>query len=309
MTVKKIIENSRTAGRAYSWIILLSLVVVWGSSFILMKKGLEYYSHTQLALMRISIACLVLLPFALRSLKEVNRKNVFYIALAGIIGNGIPAFLFAKAQTHIDSSLAGILNSLTPLFVLVVGLLFFGYKARWLNITGVFVGLAGTIGLMSISGDKTLDFNFSYGVYVIIATMLYAINVNIIKRYLDQVDALTITSVAFLIIGIPFLLALLLTTDFITVLNQKPGAWEGLGYIAVLGAVGSGLALIFFNKLIKMAGVLFSSSVTYLMPVVALLWGVADGEAFHATYLLWIGIILLGVFMANFSFREKIKRN
>ncbi|MBP8041390.1 MAG: DMT family transporter, partial [Bacteroidales bacterium] len=117
------------------WAILLVLVLVWGSSFILMKRGLEHYSHTQLALMRISIACIFLIPFAIFSIKKINRKKLGYIALVGIIGNGIPAFLFAKAQTGIDSSLAGILNSLTPLFTLIAGLLFFGYKARWINIT------------------------------------------------------------------------------------------------------------------------------------------------------------------------------
>jgi len=282
-----------------SWGILLTLVLIWGSSFILMKRGLEHYTHTQLALMRISIACIFLIPFVIRSIKKVDRKKLWYISIVGIIGNGIPAFLFAKAQTGIDSSLAGVLNSLTPLFALVVGLVFFSYKARWINITGVFIGLAGTIGLMSISGNQTLDTNFSYGIYIIVATVLYAINLNVVKKYLENTDAVTITAFAFLIIGIPALIVLFLFTDFVPVLTTHSGALEGLGYIAILGVFGSGIAVILHNKLIKTSGVLFAASITYLLPVIAIIWGIADGEAFEPVYLFWIALILLGVFMVN----------
>ena len=299
--------KKRTGTTLRSWLILFVLVLVWGSSFILMKRGLEHYSAEQLALLRISFACLFLLPFAIRSIKKVSPKKLWYIDLVGIIGNGIPAFLFAKAQTGIDSSLAGILNSLTPLFTLMVGMLFFSYKAKWINILGVFIGLAGTVGLMSVSGNQTLEFNFSYGLFIIIATLLYAINLNIIKKYLNDTDAVTITSFAFLIIGVPFLVFLLFATDFTTVLTSNPGAIGGLGYIAILGVVGSGIAVILYNNLIKTGGVLFAASITYMIPVVAVLWGVADGEAFEPVYLVWIALILLGVFITNYSNGKKNK--
>lgn len=291
--------KKRSGTTLIGWGILLILVLTWGSSFILMKRGLEHYSHTQLALLRISIACIFLIPFVIRSIKKVDRKKLWYISIVGIIGNGIPAFLFAKAQTGIDSSLAGILNSLTPLFTLIVGLFFFSYKARWINISGVFIGLAGTVGLMSISGNQSLDVNFSYGLYIILATVLYAVNLNIIKKYLDNTDSVTITAFAFLIIGIPALLCLLFFTDFLSVVSSQAGALEGLGYIAILGVFGSGLAVILHNKLIKTSGVLFAASVTYMIPIVAVLWGIADGEAFEPVYLFWIALILLGVFMVN----------
>jgi len=300
--------KKRTGTTLRSWFILFVLVLVWGSSFILMKRGLEHYSAGQLALLRISFACLFLLPFAIRSIKKVNQKKLWYIALVGIIGNGIPAFLFAKAQTGIDSSLAGILNSLTPLFTLMIGMLFFSFKAGWINILGVFIGLAGTVGLMSVSGNQTLEFNFSYGLFIIIATLMYAINLNIIKKYLNDTDAVTITSFAFLIIGVPFMLYLLFATDFITVLTSNPGAIEGLGYIAILGVVGSGIAVILYNYLIKTGGVLFAASITYMIPVVAVLWGVADGEAFELVYLVWIALILMGVFLVNINpFKKQVK--
>jgi drug/metabolite transporter (DMT)-like permease len=235
----------------------------------------------------------------------VNAKKLGLMAIVGIVGNGIPAFLFTKAETGIDSSLAGILNSLTPLFALIVGLLFFKSKTKWYNVLGVFIGLAGTIGLMSISGNKSLEFNFSYGIYVIIATMLYAINLNVLKRFLKDVDAITITAFAFLTIGIPSLIYLFANTDFVTVIQTRPHAMVGLGYIAILGVFGSAIAVILYNKLIKTTGVLFAASVTYLMPVVAVFWGIADGEKFELIYVLWILIILMGVFLVNYTFHKQ----
>ncbi len=283
-----------------SWVILIFLVLTWGSSFILMKKGLEEYSYQQVALLRLSITCLVLLPFVIMSIKKVNLKKLGRMAIVGIVGNGIPAFLFTKAETGIDSSLAGILNSLTPLFTLIVGLSFFQSKTKWYNVLGVIIGLGGTVGLMSVSGNKNLEFNFSYGIYVIVATLLYAINLNFVKRHLKEVDAVTITSFAFLTIGIPALIYLFAATDFINVIQTRPNAYTGLGYITILGIFGSAIAVILYNKLIKTSGVLFAASVTYLMPIVAVFWGIADGERFELIYLLWIMIILLGVFMVNY---------
>lgn len=286
-----------------SWLILIFLVLVWGSSFILMKKCLVYYSHTEVALLRISITFLFMLPFAIHTFKRLNTKKYKAIAISGIIGNGIPAFLFAKAQTGIDSSLAGILNSLTPLFALIVGLLFFKSKAFWYNITGIFIGLVGTVGLMTISGGKTLESNFSYGIFIIVATLLYAINANVIGTFLKDTDSLTITSYAFTTIGIPAILGLLFFTDFTGTDFSNPQAVEGLIYVSILAIVGSGISMILYNKLIKTSGVLFAASVTYLMPVVAVLWGIIDGEKFGLVYLLWISIILVGVFMVNYQKR------
>jgi drug/metabolite transporter (DMT)-like permease len=154
------------------------------------------------------------MPLAITRLRHLSGREWKYLALVGIIGSGFPAFLFAKAQTGIDSSLAGILNSLTPLFTLVVGMGFFAFRTKWYNIAGVLLGLAGAIGLISISGGKGFEFNIQYAVYVVIATICYATNVNIIKYRLKETDAVTITSLSFFIIGLPVLLYLFLFTDF-----------------------------------------------------------------------------------------------
>jgi drug/metabolite transporter (DMT)-like permease len=301
----------KTKSRAYlsNWALLFTLVLIWGSSFILMKKGLEQYSYQEVALLRIAITCLFLLPFAIRSIKKVTAKKLGLMTIVGVVGNGIPAFLFTKAETGIDSTLAGILNSLTPLFTLIIGVLFFKSKTKWYNVLGVFIGLAGTVGLMSVSGNKSLEFNFSYGIYVIIATVLYAINLNVVKTYLKEVDPVTITSYAFLTIGIPSIIYLFANTDFVEIIQYKPRAFVGLGYIAILGILGTAIALFLYYKLIKTSSVLFAASVTYMMPIVAVLWGMADGELFKPVYVIWILIILLGVFLVNYTFNKVPVKN
>jgi drug/metabolite transporter (DMT)-like permease len=241
----------------------------------------------------------VLLPLALISIRKVKRRHWMVLAIVGIISNAAPAFLFAHAQTHIDSNTAGILNSLTTLFTLIIGLAFFKLKPRWFNITGVFVGLVGAVGLIHFSGDGGFGFNFRYAVYVLVATICYATAVNLIKEHLADLDAISITSVSFLIIGIPLTAHLLFFTDFVHDLSTTPEAWAGLGYISILGIVGTALALVFFNRLIKMTSALFAASVTYMIPIVAIFWGLLDGETLEWNYLLWIAMILAGVYLVN----------
>ena len=282
-----------------AWGILAGLAIIWGSSFILIKRGLETFSSTEVGALRISITFLFLSPLAFSRIRRLTRKEWKFLALNGMIGSGFPAFLFAKAQTGIDSSLAGILNSLTPLFTLLIGLFFFSYKTRWFNILGVLIGLTGAIGLISISGGKSFEFNFQYAVYIIVATICYATNVNLVKFKLAGTDALTITVFAFFIIGLPVLLYLLIFTDFIRQVTTEPQALKGLGYISILAVVGTGLALIAFNKLVKVASPLFAASVTYLIPIVAVSWGAIDGEEISSLSYIWMVVILLGIFLVN----------
>jgi drug/metabolite transporter (DMT)-like permease len=301
--------NSRNL--VIAWGILIGLAVIWGTSFILIKRGLEYFSSAEVGALRISIAFLVLSPVALMRIRKITWREWKLFMLVGLIGSGFPAFLFAKAQTGIDSSLAGILNSLTPLFTMVVGLSFFSLKPKWFNIAGVMIGLCGAIGLISISGGKGFEFNFQYAIYIIIATICYAINVNIVKYKLRDTDALTITAFSFFTIGLPVLLYLLLFTGFLKQIISEPEAMKGLGYISILAVVGTGLALVAFNKLVKLASPVFAASVTYLIPVVAVFWGAIDAEKMEARSFFWMGVILLGIFLVNkkkiFPGPEKVK--
>lgn len=293
--------EKKPANTLVNYLLLCVLMLIWGSSFILMKKGLISFTGFQLGALRISISFFVLLPFAVMRISKVwhqHRKSLLYFFLAGFLGNGIPAFLFAIAQTRIDSLLAGILNSLTPLFTVIVGVSLFGAKTRWANIAGVLTGLAGAIGLMMASSGQGFSINSAYGLLIVAATVLYAFNLNIIKRFLSAFDAVTITSVAFLSFAIPFVIYLF-TTDFIIRMETMPQAWNSLGYIALLSVLGTAMAVILQNWLIKQTSPLFVASVTYLIPIVAIFWGIVDGERFDAVYIFWVGLILAGVYLAN----------
>lgn len=287
------------------WIILFALVLVWGSSFILIKRGLEHFDAATVGALRVALSFVFLLPLAVRRIGRISREEFGWMTLSGIIGSLIPAYLFAFAQTGLDSGTAGLLNALTPLFTLIVGFFVFRLKVRWLQVTGVLIGLAGAVGLISSSGGRSLNFNLPYASLIVLATILYAFNVNLIKSKLHKVDSISITSVTFVVPGLIASVILLTTTPIIYRLSNEPSAWYGLGYIALLAFLGTALALMAFNMLIKLTGPVFASSVTYLIPIIALMWGVVDGEFFSVRYLIWIGMILGGVLLVNY--RRKIK--
>jgi len=288
------------------WAILGLLSIIWGSSFILMKKGLIVYSSFEVGALRVTIVMFSLLPFILKFFKDIPKNKWKYLIAIGFIGNGAPAFLFAYAQTGIDSYLAGILNALTPLFTLLIGVGFFRIKGTLLKILGVAIGMVGAVGLIAVSGGKSFEFNLSYGIFVIIATICYAINVNIIKTHLSSIKAIHITGFAYFFTGIPCLIFLLFT-DFGNDLITHEKGIESFIYIILLAVFGTAIALTIFNNLIKHTSALFASSVTYLIPIVALLWGILDGELFKPSFLLWISLILLGVYLVNFRKRSSTK--
>lgn len=287
------------------WLILLILVLTWGSSFILMKKGLVVFSALEVGALRIALTFLFLLPFAFFRLHRIKLNQWYRFFICGAIGSGIPAFLFAYAQTGIDSSLSGILNSLTPLFTLILGLLFFKFHTRWYQVVGVFIGLTGACGLVAISGSGNIEWNFSYAIYIIIATILYAININLIKTWFSDTDSVSISTYTISFIGIPVIIYLLFFTGFTETMQTKSGAWQAFSMIAILAVVGTGIALMLYNHLIKISNIVFASSVTYMIPVIAILWGVLDGESFNLVNVLWILLVLSGVLMVNNPFEKK----
>ncbi len=290
-----------------SWLILFGLMLTWGSSFILMKMALLSFSGTEVGLLRVVITFLFLLPFSFRYIRKIERKYFWPLFISGIVGSVMPALLFAIAETRIESGLAGTLNSLTPLFTLLLGLAFYGFKTRWVNVLGVFIGLVGAAGLMISSSGNHLGGDFWYSFLVVIASVCYAINVNLVKKYFSGLDSLQITVMTFLYIGIPTLIYVLFFTRIPGLLWTHPDVWEGMGYLAILSIVGTGLALIAFNKLIKMSSPVFASSVTYVIPIVAIMWGVLDGERFTVIYFFWMLLILGGVFLVNAKPSLRIK--
>ncbi len=279
-----------------NYIILLFLAIVWGSSFILMKKGLEFFTYTQVATLRLFIAFLSLLPFIVRAFKKVAKKHWPAIIITAFLGNGLPAFLFTKAQTHLESSFVGILNSLTPLFTLLFGIYFFKSKPRKINIIGIIVGLSGAVILFSYDIGDVISFNY-YTLFVIFATLCYAISVNVIRKYLRDLDALSISALAFLFLG-PASGIYISSNDFIPLLFSESGI-KALIYITILAVVGTSFAVVIFNKLIKDSSAIFAASVTYLIPLLAIFWGLIDGENILFSHLLGTTIILCGVYLVN----------
>lgn len=277
---------------------LCLLAIIWGSSFILMKKGLQSYSPTEITLYRLFIVFLIFLPFGIKDLRKVKLKTGLIISLSAIIGSAIPYFLFIKAQTKIDSSLNGILNSVTPLFTILFGFLVFKQKINPKAIGGVIVGLIGASGLIIISsGGIDINENLLFAILPLLGSACYAFNVNLIKLYLSDISAVKITSWSFLFIG-PFAgFFLFFNTDFTNNLIHNDPQLTNFLFINILGIVGTGFAVWFFNLLIKRTSSVFASSVTYLIPIVAIFWGVFDGEIFTIYHGLLSGLILMGIYL------------
>ena len=280
------------------WLLLLLLALIWGSSFILMKKGLEVYDPVQVATLRIAITAVAMFPFLLIRWKEVPGDKVKYIVLQALFGNFIPAFLFTAAQRHIDSSMAGILNSLSPVFVLLLGILFFSTGFSWLRVSGMIIAFSGSVLLLLFQNGHGITSNSMYGWLIVLATCCYGISANIIKRYLADVLPVTINAVAFSFMLIPALI-ILGFTDLSPAVQAGSRAYTALGYIATLGILGSGLASVLYFRLIHNTTALFASSVTYLVPVVALFWGFLAGEPIGWPDYAGMVLILCGVYLVG----------
>lgn len=279
------------------WFILILLAFIWGSSFILMKKALIHLSPVQVGALRIIFTALTLFTVGFKDISKVNRKQWYYIAITAVIGSFIPAFMFAFAVQKIDSSIVSILNSLTPLNTLVVGALFFGFSFLRKQFVGVIVGLIGALILILKGAELNPEQNYFYAVLIVFASIGYAFNVNILKKHLNDLNALTIVTGNFIIIFIPALVVLWWTGFF--EVDYVAQAKTSLLYLVLLSVFGTAMAKTLFNKLIQMTSPIFSSSVTYLIPIVALFWGVMDGERVHFGQFLAGTLILLGVYLTN----------
>ncbi len=288
-------KNLDFSSRAVQIITLIFLSLIWGSSFILMKRGLESYPPQEIAALRLFLVFVVLLPSTIKHFKALKPSNRWAFLAVGIFGSALPYYLFVTAQTEISSSLSGILNSLTPLFTLIFALVFFKEKIRPISMLGVTLGLIGAVGLIYFSAEHEVAQSFTvYMLLPVIASACYGINVNIIKSRLQNIDPVAVTALSFALIG-PFAGAYLFgVSDFVNHF-QEPNGLQNFGYISILAVVGTAMAVLIFNMLIKETTALFASSVTYLIPIVAIVWGVIDGEEFNMIQLVFAGLILGGI--------------
>jgi len=279
------------------WLYLIILSIIWGSSFILMKKALIQLSPIQVGALRMIFTSITLLIVGFHTLKTITKKQWYYIFLTAALGTFFPAFLFAYAIQNIDSSITSILNSLTPLNTLIIGSLFYGIPFLRKQFLGIIIGLIGAVFLILKGAEINPDQDYFYALFIVIASIGYAFNINILKKYLGNLSALAITTGNFLILLVPALL-ILWKTDFIhleTIQNAK----SSLYYLIILSVFGTAMAKTLFNKLVQISSPIFSSSVTYLIPIIAILLGVLDGEKLQISQIFAGSFILLGIYLTN----------
>ena len=292
--------------RLVSWGIFILLCIIWGSSFILMKASKEELTWAQIASLRIFSAGIVMLPFAFFVFSKIPAKKMPLVIISAICGNLLPAYLFAGAiAKNIDSSLAGILNSLTPICVVVTGIVFFRSKIEGRKILGVVIGFAG-LTFLTLAGKKGISFeNVEYTLWILLATVLYGFNINIVGNYLKDVNPvhLAIVSISFMIVPTAIVLW---QQNFLQLSFDDDEIMLAVVYSVMLGIVGSAIATALFYVLVKKAGGLFASLVTYGIPFVALAWGFVYGENITILQIACLGIILCGVYLANMPSKKVI---
>ena len=281
------------------WFYLFLLALTWGSSFILIKKGLLGLSPFQLGSLRTVMSSLFIFTIGFKSLKTIQSHQWKWIILTGFIGTFFPSFLFAFAETEVDSGIVSILNSLVPLNTVLIGLAVFKITSTKTQVFGVILGFVGASMLIFNSMELHPDQNYLYAGFVILATVMYASSVNIIKRYLQDVKPIAIATGNFVAIIIPAILVLSFSNFFTTETFQNDTIYISIGSVAILSLFGTVMAKIIFNSLIQISSPVFASSVAYLMPLVALLWGLLDGEVFGVNQGFSSFLILLGVYLVN----------
>lgn len=280
------------------WLYLVLLSFIWGSSFILIKKALIGLSALQLGGLRVVLASLFLFAIGFRTLKNITRTDWKWLSIAGILSSFFPAFLFALAQTEIGSGITSIFNSVVPLLTTLVGVLLFAAIITKRQILGVFIGLFGTVALIVAGMEFSQDRNYWYAIFILLSGLGYAFNINIIKKHLSHLSPLAVTTASFVVAFLPALI-LVVYSGFFNEVADNPQMHTALWYLLALAIVGTSIANILFNRLIYISSPVFAASVTYTIPLVAVFWGVWDGETINAYQLVGGAIILFGVWLVN----------
>ena len=279
--------------------ILFILTFIWGSSFILIKKGLIAFNPVEVGALRIFFAYLVAVPIALKYLRGFLKKNWRKLFIYGLFGNLVPAILFASAETSLSSSLTGILNSVTPISTLIIGALFFSTAIKSKQLIGLVISFSGSVMLSFIGSEGELgSFNY-YALFVIAATLCYGYTTNLVKVDLKHINSLALTSIALFMVG-PFTFFYLVFSDVpAKVINGGHPALMSLGFIFLLGAFGTTAALFLFNKLISLTTAVFAASITYLIPLTAVVWGALDGESIFVFHFIGMALVVSGVYLIS----------
>ena len=280
------------------WLYLIALSLIWGSSFILIEQAIKGLTSIQVGALRLTITAIILFSVGIHKVKLIQRAQWKWIFLTSLAGSFFPVFLFAIAQEQLDSAVASMLNSLTPLNTVVFGVVIFGVQSSKRQISGVLIGLVGALVLIFAGASFNPDQNYWYSIFIALATIGYGLNVNMIKKYLNDLNVLAIVVGNFVFLIIPALIILAWTGFFSTIMESEE-MQVSLGYVALLSLFGTAIAKLIYNRLVQISSPVFASSVTYTMPVVAIFWGVLDGEKLSVYQILGGVIILIGVYLVN----------
>lgn len=287
-----------------NWTFLFVLSTIWGFSFYFMKNGLKTFTWDEVAALRISISFIASFPLFFVFLKKIKRKEILYYCLVGFFGSGLPAFCFTFAQTHLDSGITGVLNSLTPVFTLLLGVFFFGMQFEKNKLLGLFIALLGSIILVVFDKTQSGQSNLLFAFPVFIATMSYATSANLVKRYLQHAHPLAMAAVGFIFIGIPALVYLF-STDFLTRSSQETFQMSLLSLTA-LSVFGTVIASIGYYTLVQKTDPIFGSLVTYIIPLVAIIIGLLDNEILKAYHFIGMAFILVGIYVLNTTGKKSV---
>ncbi len=280
------------------YFILAILSLIWGSSFILIKLGLEYFTPMQVGALRIFIAALAFIPITVVKRKQIDWSLWPFFLIVGLTGSGLPSFFFPLAQEELSSSIAGILNSLTPLFTLLIGAWIFRTSISYSKIFGVIIGLVGAVLLILLGDDLAINEKLYYGFYIVLATICYGTSVNVAKAKMNHVDPTLLMSTAFLFV-LPLSIVALIWSGTHTTVIETPGVGTGIFFVGILSLLSTFYASILFYKMVQRTNPVFGSSVTYLIPIVGLFWGVLDGESFGIFHVFGMALIMVGVYFSR----------
>lgn len=276
------------------WILMILLSIIWGSSFILIKKSLEHFTPYQVGALRVMIAGIILMPIAIAKYKLFPKKHLKWLILAALTGNFIPMFLFPIAETQVSSSIAGIINSMMPIFVIIVGSLLWKFQTNKQQMIGVFISFTGVC-ILAFGGDEKAEFKLLPILILLLATFLYAISTTTVKSKLMGVSSTILSAFVFSFVLFLPSVAVLLSTGFTSEFSLNSGTLLGLLFVSLLSVFGTGLAMMMNYRLLKVSTPLFASTVTLIMPIVAIIWGFLDGEKLSLLQLFGAAIIIGGL--------------
>jgi len=280
------------------WGTLIILSVIWGSSYILIKKGLTGLTPVQLGSLRVIITTILIAPIGYNKIKHIPKNKMKWVAISAFVGSFFPAYLFAFAETEISSSVTAVMVSLTPLFTLLISVIIFGEELLKKQVIGVIIGFLGIVVLINNELISS-SFNILYVMFIVLAAFCYAVNANLLKYKLPNIPALGIVFMSFLFMFIPAFIVLFFSNFPFSDFTSDPLILESIIYIVILALFGTAIAKVMYIKLLAISTPVFSVSTTYLMPVVAIFWGLLDGEEFKLTQFIGTSIILLGVYLVT----------